>query len=262
MKLDELNQLKRFFSTMEISEDEKKKRCDLAYAFYDAIYFVFALIKVEKEVEERNFTRNALVATQYRDTLERELTDALKDKGLIYEPEYVKRLTDDIINNRPVFKDIDDERVKDIVRQATESGSDYKDTLQTRLTDAFRESGIQPDDGYIKQLVADLIDTTNRHPDDPYYLSKDRAVLIAQNEANTVYNHVDYVTAKESGKKYKTWVTEGDERVRQAHVEVDMKTIPIDDYFLVGTDTMRYPHDYLNGSPGNLINCRCICTYE
>ena len=262
-KFDELNQLKRFFSTMEISEDEKKKRCDLAYAFYDAIYFVFALIKVEKEIEERNFTRNALIAEQYRDTLEKEITDALKSKGLTYESKYINKLVDDVINNRPVYKY--DEKVANIVRQVVEeakSEGDYKGTLQNRLTDAFIENGIQPDDGYVDQLVEDLIDTTNRHPDDPYYLSKDRAVLIAQNEANTVYNHVDYVTAKESGKKYKTWITEGDERVRETHVEVDMKTIPIDEYFLVGTDTMRYPHDYLNGSPGNLINCRCICTYE
>lgn len=262
---DELNQLKRFFSTMEISEDEKKKRCDLAYAFYDAIYFVFALIKVEKEVEERNFTRNALIAEQYRDTLEKEITDALKTKGLIYEPEYVNKLVDDVIHNRPVFKDIDDKKIADIVKQAVKEakpGSDYKDTLQSRLSDAFKENDIQPDNGYVKQLVADLIDTTNRHPDDPYYLSKDRAVLIAQNEANTVYNHVDYVTAKESGKKYKRWNAELDDRTREAHAQADGTVVPIDDFFYVGGDTLRYPHDYVNGSAENLINCRCICTYE
>lgn len=268
MKFDALNQLKRFYSTMEISDDEKAKRCDLAYLLYDAIYFVFSLVKVEKEIEELNFTRNALVAEQYRDTLENQITDALDDKNIPYEPEYVKKLVNDIITNRPVFTEIKDERVRKIVKQVlsevkpNQDFNTYRETLQNRLTDAFNQNGILLEDSYVSQLVSDLIDTTNRHPDDPYYLSQERALLIAQNESNTAYNHVDYITAKESGKQYKTWITEGDEKVRDAHVEVDMKTIPIDDYFLVGGDTMRYPHDYMNGSPGNLINCRCICTYE
>lgn len=199
-RFDELNQLKRFFSTMEISEDEKKKRTDLAYLLYDAIYFTFALIKVEKDIEERNFTKNALVIDQYKETLQHRIEDALE--------------------------------------------------------------GIPHEDDYVPRLVNDIMETTDRHPDDPYYLSQDRALLIAQNEANTAYNHYDYVNAKAGGKEYKTWVTEGDERVREAHVEVDMKRIPIDDMFHVGNDEMRYPHDFMYGSAENLVNCRCTCIYE
>lgn len=199
-RFDELNQLKRFFSTMEIPEDEKKKRTDLAYLLYDAIYFTFALIKVEKDIEERNFTKNALVIDQYRETLQHRIEDALE--------------------------------------------------------------GIPHEDDYVPRLVNDIMETTDRHPDDPYYLSQDRALLIAQNEANTAYNHYDYVNAKADGKEYKTWVTEGDERVREAHVEVDMVRIPIDDMFHVGNDEMRYPHDFMYGSAENLVNCRCTCIYE
>lgn len=199
-RFDELNQLKRFFSAMEISEDEKKKRTDLAYLLYDAIYFTFALIKVEKDIEERNFTKNALVIDQYRETLQHRIEDALE--------------------------------------------------------------GIPHEDDYVPRLVNDIMETTDRHPDDPYYLSQDRALLIAQNEANTAYNYYDYVNAKADGKEYKTWVTEGDERVREAHVEVDMVRIPIDDMFRVGNDEMRYPHDFMYGSAENLVNCRCTCIYE
>ena len=200
MRFDELNQLKRFFSTMDISEGEKKKRTDLAYLLYDAIYFTFALIKVEKEIEERDFTTNALVVDQYRETLENRIEDALK--GVPHEPDYVPR------------------------------------------------------------LVNDIIETTDRHPDDPYYLSQDRALLIAQNESNSAYNYSDYITAKKSGKQYKTWVAEVDDKTREWHLEVDGTKIPIDEMFTVGNDTMRYPHDFLNGSAENLVNCRCICLYE
>jgi len=201
-KFDELNQLKRFFSTMDISEGEKKKRTDLAYLLYDAIYFTFALIKVEKEIEERDFTTNALVVDQYRETLENRITDALHREGVPYEPDYVPR------------------------------------------------------------LVNDIIETTDRHPDDPYYLSQDRALLIAQNESNSAYNYSDYDNAKKSGKQYKTWIAEVDDRTREWHLEVDGTKIPIDEMFTVGKDTMRYPHDFLNGSAENLVNCRCICLYE
>jgi len=201
-KFDELNQLKRFFSTMDISEGEKKKRADLAYLLYDAIWFTFTLIRVEKEIEERNFTTNALIVEQYRETLENRIADALHREGVSYEPDYVPR------------------------------------------------------------LVNDIIETTDRHPDDPYYLSQDRALLIAQNESNSAYNYSDYNNAKKSGKQYKTWLAEVDDKTREWHLEVDGTKIPIDEMFTVGKDTMRYPHDYLNGSADNLVNCRCVCVYE
>lgn len=202
MKFDELNQLKRFFSTMEITDEEKKKRCDLAYDFYDAIYFVFTIIRVEKEIEEVNFTRNALIVDQYRSTLE------------------------------------------------------------NRITDVFKKAKIPYEDDYIPKLVDEIITTTNRHPEDMYYLSKERAVLIAQNEANTAINYADYVSAKDSGATHKRWIAELDDKTRPAHAEADGTVVPIDDYFYVGGDTLRFPHDYQNGSAENLINCRCICIYE
>ena len=202
MKFDELNQLKRFFSTMDISDDEKKKRSNFAYFLYDAVYFTFSLIKVEKEIEERDFVTNALLIDQ------------------------------------------------------------YMETLQNRITDAFERENIPYEHDYISRLVSDIIETTERHPDDLYYLSQDRALLIAQNEANTAYNHADYENARKSGKQYKTWIAEIDDKTREWHLEVDGTRIPIDEKFQVGTDVMRYPHDYLNGSAENLVNCRCTCLYE
>lgn len=213
MRFDELNQLRRFFSTMEISKEEKKKRCDLAYLFYDAIWYTFMLARAENDLKRIKNERESII------------------KG-----------------DNTVKYDIDE--------------SSFKSTLQNRLEDILNQEDIPYEKDYIKRLVNDITETTKRHPDDIYYLSKDRALLIAQNESNTIYNHSDYETAKRSGKQFKVWITEGDEKVRKAHAEVDMTRIPIDEYFYVDGDTMRYPHDYLNGSAGNLVNCRCICMYE
>lgn len=199
-RFDELNQLKRFFSTMELSEDEKQKRCDFAFLLYEAIYYTFSFIKVDKEIAKRNSTEKTDIADSYKETLENRLEDAFKD--IPHEPDYIPRLVDDII------------------------------------------------------------ETTNRHPDDSYYLSRDRALLIAQNESNTAYNYVDYDNAVKNGKQYKVWITENDDRVRMDHAEVDGQKIPIDEMFTVGNDKMRYPHDYVNGSADNLVNCRCVCVYE
>lgn len=194
MKFDELNRLRRFFSTMEISEGEKEKRVSLGKLLYDAFFYVFLMMKTEVRV-----------------------------KGEI-DKEY------------------------------------YKQSLDNRIRDALKD--LPYDEEYIPKLTEDVIETTARHLDDEYYFSKERALLVAQNESNTVYNSFDYQTAKKSGKKYKRWQTEKDSRVRLAHEEVDDMKIPIDEYFHVGNDNMLFPHDYLNGSAENLVNCRCTCIYE
>ena len=139
---------------------------------------------------------------------------------------------------------------------------DYYESLMLRFGDIFDEDDLSYEDEYLHDMVADIIDTTFRHLDEPYYLSRERAVLIAQNEANTVLNHKDYIDAITEGKKYKTWYAELDDKTRLAHAEVDGMRVPIDQMFMVGNDQMRYPHDWENGSPENLINCRCTCVYE
>lgn len=142
----------------------------------------------------------------------------------------------------------------------------YIQTLVYRLSDALQD--IPYDEAYLKDVSTEIVETTFRHLEDTdedeenYYTSEKRAILIAQNEANTVMNRNDFEDAKNSGKTTKTWITEGDEKVREAHVLVDMVSIPIDQTFQVGKDNMMYPHDYENGSAENLVNCRCWCEYR
>ena len=139
--------------------------------------------------------------------------------------------------------------------------NEYYTILENRMRDAYERSGLIPNEDYVPQIAKDIIDTTLRHTDDPYFVSKDRAVTIAQNEANTAYNLKDYDDAVASGKKYKTWRAEMDDRTRLDHAMTDGVRIPINDYFHVGADDMRFPHDW-QASPENIVNCRCTCTYE
>lgn len=76
---------------------------------------------------------------------------------------------------------------------------------------------------YIKEFAGYTADVTQRHPNDEWYLSQDRAMLIAENEANTDWNYSEYKQAIASGMTKKTWLTMQDRRVRHTHMKVDGK---------------------------------------
>jgi hypothetical protein len=65
---------------------------------------------------------------------------------------------------------------------------------------------------------------------------------------------------KASGVTLKKWITAGDAAVREVHVEIDGKTVPIGDSFVEGA-VLRYPGDL--GAPAPLVvNCRCSAAPE
>lgn len=60
----------------------------------------------------------------------------------------------------------------------------------------------------------------------------------------------------------KRWVPVSDERTREDHrTMLNSEAIPMDAFFDVGGEKLQRPGDP-NGSPGNIINCRCVLTYE
>jgi uncharacterized protein with gpF-like domain len=194
MKFDELNKLfGAYFKVMDISEEDRKKRIDYAFLFYEAVWYVLTMIRLENE-------RNRL----------------------------------------------DDKE-------------SYRVSLEYRIKDIIEDTPV--DEEYIENITEDIIDTTFRHLDDEYFLSERRAVLIAQNEANTVMNGADFFNAKKSGKTHKQWIAQLDEKTREWHLLIDGTFIPIDEKFKVGGEEMRFPHDP-TASPENLVNCRCTCIYS
>jgi hypothetical protein len=116
-------------------------------------------------------------------------------------------------------------------------------------------------DDYVSLFAADVVETTMRNQDDEYYLSGDRAIVIAENEANSIYNHSDYEKALKKGKTKKQWIDIRDRKERKTHLAVGGTILPIREYFKVGKCEMLYPHDYINGTPEELANCRCSIRY-
>ena len=119
---------------------------------------------------------------------------------------------------------------------------------------------------HIDDVINEVVDTTEKHAeetDTDYWLSQDRAMLIAENEANAFENYVDYREARESGKTKKVWLTELDDKVRPTHEIAEGQTVDIDGLFLVGDSLMRFPMDTeYDADPSETVNCRCVCKYE
>lgn len=108
-----------------------------------------------------------------------------------------------------------------------------------------------------KQVVSSTVDALNT----AYFLSRERATVIAANESDTILNRDDYMKAIMQGKTKKTWVDVKDKRERKDHLAVGGKTIGITELFHVGNDLMLYPHD-MSADSKQLINCRCQCRYS
>lgn len=116
---------------------------------------------------------------------------------------------------------------------------------------------------HIPTTVTNIVETMLRNPDNPFNFSLDRAILIAENEANSMWNDSEYEEALKSGKKYKTWHTIIDKKTRDWHAEVNSQRKPILDPFEVNGEYMQFPRDEsLGASGGNIVNCRCSVTYS
>lgn len=115
---------------------------------------------------------------------------------------------------------------------------------------------------HIDTTVSNIVNATMRHLDDPYYFSNDRARLIAENEANSIWNDSEYEEAILSGKTRKRWSAIIDKATRETHLEVNGADVPIDQPFEVGGFFMQFPRDDSYGADaGEIVNCRCSVIY-
>lgn len=115
---------------------------------------------------------------------------------------------------------------------------------------------------YAASVTDSIIETTVNHIDSDYYTSKDRAMLLSANEANSIGNYREQVEAVKKGYRFKEWKTMEDPRVRHSHVKVDNTKIGIFEHFNVGSSQMMFPRDTSLGADAEeIVNCRCTLKY-
>lgn len=143
----------------------------------------------------------------------------------------------------------------DASRIITQRYNDLLDELGLSLTAFFVAS-------HVESTAAEIVSATLNHPDDPYFFSTDRARLIAENEANSIYNDAQFQDAILTGKTRKGWRAILDSRTRQTHIVANGQEIPIDLPFEVGDSLLMFPRDMsLGASPDEIVNCRCTAYY-
>ena len=133
------------------------------------------------------------------------------------------------------------------------------ETVKNTYQSTVDNLALYPND--VSEYDIEKDDTTN------YWVSDDRAMFIAENESNTLFNSKDYKEAKEKGYTHKIWMAYPDNRVRPTHVDANGLKVPIGSYFEVGEAQMLYPRDvtseFSTGAehPEEVISCRCQCKY-
>lgn len=111
----------------------------------------------------------------------------------------------------------------------------------------------------VNQVQEDLRDVFNK------LAQPARRLTIARTEIAQASNGVRYLGMRASGVKTVSWVTSGDEFVRDTHVAYeDLGTVPMGTNFMDETGrsgTLRSPSDPA-GPPEEVINCRCTLVAE
>jgi len=85
-----------------------------------------------------------------------------------------------------------------------------------------------------------------------------RSYLIARTEVGGAANYGSHEAADQSGVvETHEWLSSRDDRVRDAHQEIDGESVPLDESF---TNGLAFPGDP-DGDPSEICNCRCVEVY-
>lgn len=142
----------------------------------------------------------------------------------------------------------------------------WNDYLTRGYNDVLTENGYDTDDpmvsNRIDETVAEVLNTTYEHIAQTYYLSHDRALMIASNDTNAFANYEQHIQAIKAGYTRKRWMAMKDKKVRHTHVWADGQEVDIQMPFIVGGYEMLFPLDQSLGADAKeVVNCRCVCQY-
>lgn len=231
----------QYFGEMDINGKQKSKRKKLAEKIENAVIFAFMLIllmKAKNMIGGKNAEKKA-----------KQIIDKVTADG---------KLPKDIANNALSGKGntlytSEDKAVLTVERELTQK-------LKAEISKVMVIDNVMS--AYIETLSKNIVEVTLKHIDDKFYTSEDRAILIAENESNTLSNYTEYIEAVNSGKTMKKWIDMKDDRERDSHLEVGGKAIPIQRAFVVGESLMLYPKDWTLGAGlEEIANCRCTIIY-
>lgn len=140
--------------------------------------------------------------------------------------------------------------------------------VERRFRDAFLNAAdsdlldLDKTEEIIDTVSKEVARTTVDRRNTPFFLSEDRASILAEDNANTLFNYFDFEQALSQNKNMKQWLTILDGRERKTHNIADGEIAPVEEPFSVGDSLLMYPKDTsLGASPEEIIGCRCSVRY-
>jgi len=223
----------------------------------------FAVMLITNPQKARRILLAEELENWFMDLFDEEFEDILDGSFKSNQEIYIDRIVDKYLEITGVSVTATDEYSRSVVDKAFKTASEIQETTWNNLIAIpIKKQNdiptIQLSESIKNGLAIGSVIVANEVIN--RWLGKERANLIALNEANWKWNNQEFYEAKES-KKTKTWHTALDERVRLTHMELEGVTIPIDDYFNVGGFLGKYPL-YMALPIEETANCRCSVSYK
>ena len=225
----------------------------------------FAVMLITDPQKARRILLAEELENWFMDLFDDEFEDILEGTFKANQEAYIDRIVDKYLEMTYVKITDTDEYSKSVINKAFKTATEIQETtwrnivtipIQNERDDWFPEDRLAE---FIKSGIAigTAMFATNELRK---WLGRERANLIALNEANWKWNNEEFFDAKET-KKTKTWHTALDERVRFTHMGLEGKTIGINEYFDVGGFPALMPLD--SSLPiSETANCRCTLKYN
>ena len=210
----------------------------------------------QKVLQDHRKDVSSLLASDYRNLLAYFGTFAFDQ----FEKEYKKSI------NSPNKKSMEDVYWEEVSKWARlEAAKKVVNIIKTteKLIAAHIKQGMNQ--GLSNQEIAKMI----LEEKDPL-INKMRAMRIVRTETHTAANKAIQSAVKSTGFKHdKIWRSTLDDRIRGLspkdrfnHLKANRQKRDLEEYFDISGEKLMFPGDTKFASAGNVINCRCVSTYD
>jgi HK97 family phage portal protein len=200
----------------------------------------------EKSVLEKITGEKSVIKFSINDLLPDSWNDKLKKLLKPFTEAFMQQAGDDAVSEYGVgiSFNLQDPKIQTWIDWKLENSAlEINKVTRDAIQEAVKEGeGISD----IADRIRSLFEETYKH----------RAETIARTEVISANNKASLEGMKQCGITTKSWLTAGDERVRETHAVLDEVTIGIDEKFNVGGYEADMPGDP-NLPPEESINCRC-----
>lgn len=210
----------------------------------------------------RNVKTPQMILPDHRERMTQILRRLWRDSGVDMAEHIAgqeKRATGFERKQEDAFDQIEPTDVADRVMQTwvnTVGAEQIREITDTTLRDARRIISQGIEDGLSEKEIAKNLRSIAD------FKGGSRAQTIARTESHAAANVAAQATAQASGLQMaRRWVASKGERTRPTHREADGQTVGMDEPFIVGGVSLRYPGDQMAGAPRETINCRCAVVY-